>query len=98
VSVPVSEIVVALARQGFEARLVEGGGLVIADLRYQPGKGMQLRQPPEGLARLVFNNADRIGQWLERGAGEDERPVLRAASFEEAWALIRALLACRGCS
>jgi hypothetical protein len=94
-AIPLSEIFAALAKFDFEARLLEGGGLAIFDLRYQPGKGLQLRQPPEGLARLVFNNAERIGAWLEGETEEDGPPPLRAASFDEARALIRALLARR---
>jgi hypothetical protein len=74
-SVTVSGILIALAKHDFEARLIEGGGLVIADLRYKHSQGLRLRAPPPQLADLVFANADRIGRWLER----DERRMERAS-------------------
>jgi hypothetical protein len=54
------------AKFGFEVRLIEGGALVIADLRYRSGQDLQLREPPLQVTRLVFKNADRIGRWLEQ--------------------------------
>jgi hypothetical protein len=65
-SVAVSEILIALAKQDFEARLIEGGALVIADLQYEHGGELPLRAPPPALVKLVFDNADRIGRWLEQ--------------------------------
>jgi hypothetical protein len=89
-----------LAKQGFEVRLIEGGALAIFDLRYPHGR--PLRELSRGredhltrLSKLVFDNADRIGRWLEHGTDEDEPPVLHAASFEEAAALIKAVIARR---
>jgi hypothetical protein len=68
----VPDILFALAKQGFEARLIEGGALVIFDLRYPealrshvPGEPQpRVRAPPEHLAKLVFANASRIARRL----------------------------------
>jgi hypothetical protein len=62
----ISDILIALAKQDFEIRLVEGGGLVVFDLLYE--KEGQIRPMPPQFVGLVFNNADRIGEWLEREA------------------------------
>jgi hypothetical protein len=65
----------ALAKQDFEVRLIEDGAVVIFDLLYE--KGGQIRPTPPQLARLVFNNVERIGEWLEEqereahGAGDE---------------------------
>ena len=62
-STPIFEILFALAKQDFEVRLIAGGALVIADLRYE--RGRPLREPLPAHVKLVFANAERIGRWLE---------------------------------
>jgi hypothetical protein len=69
---PVPEVLLALAKAGFAARF-DGGGLVIADLRYEPGYA--LRVPPPALIRLVFDNAERLGAWLEADGAAPLRAV-----------------------
>jgi hypothetical protein len=70
----VPDILLTLMRAGFEARLVEGGGLVIFDAQYKSGR--QIRPTPPALSRLVFSNADRVGRWLEKRTPEEVRKAL----------------------
>jgi hypothetical protein len=64
-----AQLVVALAKDDFELRLTETGALMIFDLRYE--KGGQLRAPPPGFVKLVFDNAEKIGGWLEEAHDPD---------------------------
>jgi hypothetical protein len=68
-SVAFAQLVVALAKNDFEIRLIEGGALAIFDLRYEPG--CQIRPVPSVFVKAVFDNADRIGRWLERDDASD---------------------------
>jgi hypothetical protein len=56
------ELVAALAERKFEVRFVGSGGLAVADLapRQWP------RSPPSWLASRLWDNAGRVGRWLER--------------------------------
>jgi hypothetical protein len=58
-----AQVVVALARDDFEICLIEGDALAIFDLRYKPGH--RLREPNALLRKYVFDNAERIENWLE---------------------------------
>jgi hypothetical protein len=62
--VDVSALLLALARDDFEVRPIEGGGLAIFDLRWK--RGYRLRPPNPLLAKAVFDDANRISRWLER--------------------------------
>jgi hypothetical protein len=77
--VDIAALLLALARDDFEVRLVgESGALTIVDLRWK--RGFRLRAPHPLLAKAVFGNADRIGRWLEKRGGQNERPCEKQAA------------------
>jgi hypothetical protein len=94
-SLDVERLIVQLKGYGFDIRLAPSGLFcwrMLADLQRRLGKFP--RSPPEGVERLLWDNADRVGKWLERdGSPVVEESVRPLGCSPTKWAVAQRGLA-----